>query len=189
MALEAVCLASGPSLTESDVELVRQWRMASNERLVIVTNTTFRIAPWADWLYAMDKKWWEIHLPEIRRDFKGQLVSNSNHAKQLGLTHTNELFKRFCPYQNSGAAAISFAVRKGASRVVILGYDCGLTKGQKSHWHGDHPRPLGNCGSERPWPAQFAKLAVDYKHVPIINASRQTKLTCFHRQDLAQALA
>lgn len=184
--MEAVCCASGPSLTAADVELVRAWR-ESDDRIVVVTNTTFRIAPWADYLYAMDRKWWEHNLKEVQSVFKGRLVSNSAHAKQLGITHTTELFKRFEPCQNSGAAAISLAIRLGASRVVMLGYDCGVTKG-KSHWHGDHPKPLGNCGSQRRWPDQFKKLRDIYKGADIVNASRHSMLSVFPKVQLEEAL-
>lgn len=186
--MEAVCLASGPSLTEADVALVAEWRQQP-DRIVIVTNTTFRIAPWADYLYAMDRKWWEHHIKEVRAVFKGRLVSNNNHAKQLGLTHTGELFKRFDAHQNSGAAAISLAVRLGASRVIMLGYDCGVPKGQKAHWHGDHPKPLGNCGSSRRWPQQFQKLRDTYKAADIVNASRFTMLGVFPKCSLEDALS
>lgn len=184
--MEAVCLASGPSLVAGDVELVRQWREGA-DRLVIVTNTTFRLAPWADWLYAMDRKWWEHHLKEVRSVFKGGLISNSAHARQLGITHTGDILKRFEPNQNSGAAAISLAVRLGASRVIMLGYDGGIVQGV-THWHGNHPKPLGNCGSQRRWPHQFQKLRDMYKGADIVNASRHTTLTVFPRASLEDAL-
>jgi len=49
-----VCIASGPSLTRADVERVREWRQeagAPTKRRVIVVNTSYKIAPWADALY------------------------------------------------------------------------------------------------------------------------------------------
>ena len=42
---------------------------------VVVTNTTFRAAPWADVLYAMDRVWWRQYLEEARQSFTGQLVA------------------------------------------------------------------------------------------------------------------
>lgn len=185
--MQAVCLASGPSLTAADVELVRQWRADSNDRIVIVTNTTYRLAPWADWLYAMDRKWWELHLKEAKATFKGRLISNTAYAKQYGISHTNEISKKFDPFQNSGAAAISLAVRLGAEQVTMLGYDCGIVKGN-SHWHGDHPKGLGNCGSQRRWPQQFQKLRDTFKDAVIVNASRHTMLQVFPKVTLEEAL-
>ena len=54
-----VCIASGPSLTPEDVQAVKEWRDAGKGK-VIVVNTTFRAAPWADAMFAMDAKWWPI---------------------------------------------------------------------------------------------------------------------------------
>lgn len=185
--MQAACLASGPSLTAADVELVRQWRSESQDRIVIVTNTTYRLAPWADWCFAMDRKWWELHLKEAKATFKGELISNTAYAKQYGITHTNEVCKRFEPFQNSGAAAVSLACRLEAERVVMLGYDGGITKG-KSHWHGDHPKPLGNCGSQRRWHIQFQKLRDAFPKAEILNASRHTTLRMFPTVRLEDAL-
>src|SRR5690348_256930 len=47
-----VCIASGPSLTADQCEQVRKWRQEETQeqekRRVIVVNTTYQIALWAD---------------------------------------------------------------------------------------------------------------------------------------------
>lgn len=96
-----------------------------------------------------------------------------------------------CPhFSNSGAAAVSLAAARGARRIVMLGYDCQRTGG-KAHWHADHGGGLGNTGSLDKWPALFAQLAAHCARlrVQVVNASRETALTCFPRQPLEQALA
>ena len=90
-------------------------------------------------------------------------------------------------FKNSGAGAINLAITLGAKRVILLGYDCQKTGG-KAHWHGNHEKGLGNAGTIRDWPAQFAKLAKVYPDTDIINASRDTALTCFRRADLDEVL-
>ena len=77
----------------------------------------------------------------------------------------------------------------GASKVVMLGYDCQKTGG-RTHWHGDHPRTLGNAHSMPGWPKLFAKVAkfAEARRVPVVNATRETALTCFPRVDLEAAL-
>ena len=90
-------------------------------------------------------------------------------------------------YANSGAGAISAAVHAGAKRVILLGYDCQKTGG-KSHWHGDHPKNLGNAGRIEAWHDGFAKLKNDCSHVEILNATRETALECFDRITLEAAL-
>ncbi|UHQ21896.1 hypothetical protein LVB77_14600 [Lysobacter sp. 5GHs7-4] len=90
---------------------------------------------------------------------------------------------------NSGFQAVSLALHFGASRVVLLGYDMQFTGGRK-HWHGDHPDKMGNPLPKRflDWRQRFAELA-QQSTVPIINASRETGLSCFPRMDLDACLA
>lgn len=95
--------------------------------------------------------------------------------------------KRIHQGGNSGYQAIGLAHAWGAERVVLLGYDMQRTGG-KSHWHGDHKGGLPNLGpAMTTWPAKFATIAAQWPHV--VNASRQTALTCFPRVTLADALA
>lgn len=95
----------------------------------------------------------------------------------------------FETHRNSGAACIALSADAGAARIILLGYDCQHTGG-KTHWHGDHPKKLGNAGSVGKWPAAFAALA---KTIPattkVINCSRETALDCFPRAALEDVLA
>lgn len=132
-------------------------------------------------LYAMDHAWWTTYLPEAREVFKGQMVGP---------------FKRFAGVQcavsptmkNSGAGAIALAVRQGARRIILLGYDAQKTGG-KAHWHGDHPEGLGNAGSVDKWPGHFSALAKDLHGIEVINCSRQTALDAFPLGDLEAELS
>lgn len=72
---ETFCLASGPSMTAADAARVKAWRDAAPEREVIVVNTTYRLALWADVLYAMDRSWWNHHKADILRSFHGAKFS------------------------------------------------------------------------------------------------------------------
>ena len=174
------CLASGPSLTAEDVELVRKWRELSDERRVIVTNTTVQLAPWADALFAHDSKWWR-HYADL--DFKGERLSLSSAAKTWG---ASVLKPPFISYKNSGADAASLALHRNAERVYLLGYDCQFTGG-KTHWHGSHPQGLHDATSLHRWEGQFARLS-NVSAGRIINCSRVTALKCFPRQRLEDVL-
>ena len=92
---------------------------------------------------------------------------------------------------NSGYQAIGLAHQFGASRVLLLGYDMQRTGG-KSHWHGDHPKPLGNVAKLLPgqWVKQMDRLALDAAAcgLEIINCSRQTALSCFPRTTIKECL-
>lgn len=185
--MEAFCIASGPSLTPEDCELVRAWREASTDRRVYVTNNTYQLCGWADTLFAGDSKWREFY---GAHDFAGRRVTSKKAAGW-------ETIPSGMPwYQNSGAAIISLAMHEGANRVYLLGYDCKKTGG-KTHWHGSHVgvlssgRVLKDATNMREWPSVFAQVATaaNAAHVRIVNCTRDTALKCFKRQSLEACLA
>lgn len=146
----------------------------------MAVNTTYRMAPWADALFAMDKQWWDTYRRDVMVNFRGMRVSNNpNHD-----THR----VRIPAYGNSGAGAIATAVHWGAKRVILLGYDCQHTGGM-AHWHGDHPKGLGNARMVDKWAEKFAELAETIPpSVDVVNCSRVTALNCWPRGDLVQML-
>lgn len=176
-----VCIASGPSLTEEDCELVR-----ASGHPAIVTNTTFRMCLWADVLFAFDPKWWRIYLGEVKQTFPGRLMTTAHSVPGVETLCGASWFRQFT---TSGACAVSLAICGGASKVVLLGYDCQRTGG-RTHWHGDHPQALSNAKTIDRWPAAFKAVAAEARAraVPAVNASRETALTCFDRVELASAL-
>jgi len=176
-----VCMASGPSLNRSDVERVKAWRDAADHRRAVVTNTTFKLAPWADVLYAMDAAWWRMYHHEVAKVFKGERYTTARNSAPGAQRIINNLGG------NSGAGAIGLAEYFGARRMILLGFDCQYTGG-KRHWHGDHPDGLGNCVSLPNFPRHFDQLARRLKHCEIINASRATAIEEWPTMPLEQAL-
>lgn len=176
MAAEAVCIASGPSLTAEDCEMVRNWRRVSDDRMVIVTNLTFRAVPWADALYAMDRAWWRVYGSEAG-SFAGK-----RYCRHRGIIGVEQVPIRALG-SHSGADAIRLAAHLGARKIVLLGYDCQHTGG-KRHWHDDYSsRGLGNASSVERWPKQLRRVR-DEVSAEIVNASRQTALDIFPRVPL-----
>jgi hypothetical protein len=152
----------------------------------VVVNTSFRIAPWADALYAMDDVWWKTHIEEVRTKFKGARYSVNNLAKHYDC---QQLPKPFTSHGNSGAGAIRMAASGGAARIILLGYDMKHGDGGKRHWHADHPRGLGNADVVNRWPAQFKKLHEALPEgVEIINCSRETALDLWPKRKLEDVL-
>ena len=129
-----VCLASGPSLTPGDVATVQM-----SGHVVIAVNCTFRVAPWAAVLYAMDRGFWQHYLPEIERTFSGARVGMHLMPARYRLA-TMKGVSGFRPYNNSGAGAISLAQYGGASRVVRTILDHSATRVR-------HPWTGGWCAS------------------------------------------
>lgn len=185
-----VCCASGPSLTQEDVS-------ACQDQRVIVINDTYKLAPWADALFAADFRWWERN-PEALR-FEGlKFGADRRVGKHYPEVHTLHISGRdgFDPNPafvrsgdgNSGAMAIHTAVHLGGTKIVLLGYDMQPTNG-RNHHHDDHPeqRPI----NFRVWVNAMTTLAValQARGVTVLNASRETALQCFPRVSLKEALS
>jgi hypothetical protein len=133
----------------------------------------------------MDRAWWLHHRQGVERDFAGERCSRARLPVAMRVTYLDKMQH----YNNSGAAAVSLAAYRGARRVIMLGYDCQYTGGQK-HWHGDHPPTLGNAKSCHKWADSFRNLAGNMakRGVEVINCSRTTALDCFPRAELETAL-
>jgi hypothetical protein len=180
-----VAIASGPSLLVEDCELVR-----ASGHPVIVTNTTFRRCPWADVLFGFDNRWWKIYEHEVAETFKGRKICAAPKAKYGAESAYVNGLPWFGIYRNSGACAVSIAMASGAAKIVLLGFDCKWSRKGRRHWHADHPRQLENADSIVLWERLFAILAkrARRKGVIVLNASRETALTCFPRIELESAL-
>ena len=133
----------------------------------------------------MDREWWGVHGDEVLSTFTGARFSNNSIATRYGVTRVSQSVRT---YRNSGAAAVSLAAHMGAQRIVMLGFDCQHTGG-KTHWHGSHPKGLGDAGSVDKWGKAFADLARDMRgRCEVLNASRATALDCFERVNLEDVL-
>ena len=190
-------LASGPSLTEEDVALVKKWRNPKEGRKVCVVNATFRLAPWADVLYACDRQWWDTYGTELEW-FTGERYCYAQGGERWGAKRiVGHPGGGLCnqPSEirtggNSGHQAISLVYNLGAKRIILLGFDMGHHSG-KTHWHGNHPQGLGNGGNYPQWIQWMGMLAKDLKArgVDVINCTRVTKLDCFEKADPSSILA
>lgn len=176
-----ICIASGPSLTASDCRLA----IASGHP-VIAVNSTITLVPDCDHLFAADCSWWDKYHGTLKTAAKRWTVSCRAHLRygvNLFRAPNNDSF-------NSGQRAVQLAAHLGATRIILLGYDCSLAGG--THWHGNHPDGLKNPDGEsiRRWQGEFQRLADGLAPgITVINASRRTSLTCFPRQPLRDALS
>lgn len=143
----------------------------------------------------MDRAWWNTYGPYISGDFEFW-TSHREASKVWGLNFINsepgggvsDLPGTIRQGGNSGFQAVGLALHFGAAKIVLLGYDMQLTGG-KTHWHGDH-KGLGNPVNDKMqrWRSRFAEMTAQTS-VPIINATRETALTCFERKSLIESLA
>lgn len=90
---------------------------------------------------------------------------------------------------NSGHQAMALAYFFGVKKIILLGYDMGRHHGQV-HWHGNHPRGMGNGGRFHQWIADMNSIAKDFtaQSIEVINCSRHTNLKCFPQSTIQEAL-
>lgn len=193
-----VVAASGPSQRQEDIDEAR-----GKARLIVI-NETWRLAPWADALYACDGRWWRARGPAPEAfgglRFQGH-VTREEQQVEPGCIHCGVTSGRnamdfggrvLAGGGNSGFQALNLAAVTGARRVVLLGYDMALAEGA-THWHGDHGHGMSNpsIGFLRNSARILDQQAPVLRRagVEVLNATRTTALTAFRRVTIKEALA
>lgn len=189
-AQQAVVLASGPSMSQAVADAVRY----VTELRVIAVNSTFRLAPWADMLYAADERWWAVNKADALA-FTGLKVTVSQTMQPEVLLLKNSGTQGFDPDPgairtggNSGYQAVHIAAHAGVRRILLCGFDM---KGK--HWHPDHPHPLRETQEAcfLRWRRHFVDLGDELRRrgVEVWNCTPDSALDCFDRVPLEDALA
>jgi hypothetical protein len=174
----AICVASGPSLTERDCVLAQD----SGLKIIAVSNTWQRV-PNCDVLYSSDYDWWKKYAKNISIPAERW----SNNAK-AAIDFKTKTFHGSHGY-NSGLTALLLAQHLGAETIYLLGYDAQASKTHQLHWHDPHHRLKNPDESEfRKWLAHYRQATVYYR-AKIINCSRSTAITLFPRASLKSALS
>lgn len=175
-------LATGPSLTQQDVDAVRGLK-------VVAVSDAYRLAPWADHLHSSDARWWKAH-PEALKfaGTKSALETVSGvHCFQPSSEVLDERPSHLSHGKNSGYQGICIAERFGAQRILLLGFD--MRRVGRTHFFGSHPRGLERAHPYADWLDRFAELAWALRgRVEVINCTPGSALKCFPRMGLQDAL-
>jgi hypothetical protein len=174
-------MASGPSMSQESADLVRHLPR-------IAVNSTYRLAPDADVIYAGDAKWWNANpealaCPGLKASIEirpGVVPADMPTGVRVFRNTGRDGFDPSGGLRtlgNSGAQALQIAVHSKAARVLLLGFDY-----RGEHWHGPHPRSLGN-----PTVRYLAKCVVRFRSlarslpagVDVLNCSPESALDCF----------
>lgn len=186
-------LGSGPSMSKDIATAVARANIPS-----VVINTTFRLAPFADILYAADHSWWQFYHGQVN-GFAGTKVTCSPEpitplpfADVMMLRMTGKggfdsdpsCIRSGC---NSGYQGIHIAMHAGAQRILLCGFDL-----RGTHWHGYHPSSLRNAGEDvyLKWKPYFEELGPIAKGmgVEILNCTPGSALKCFPMAQLGDVL-
>lgn len=190
-------VGAGQSATAEAVAALR------NRVRVAVVNTSYQLAPWADVLYACDRRWWEWHdgVPEflglkITQDEtaatrfglrKVDLVHAAHPARHELQMERNGVLGRG---QNGGFQLLNLLLQFGVRRLLLLGIDC-----RGGRWHGGHPvspdRPGQSPETLARWAAHFDAQAPRLASLgaAVVNLSPASALQAFPKMTLDAALA
>lgn len=184
-------LAPGPSASQEVADKLRGQR-------VIVVNDAYKLAPWADILYACDVKWWDYHYETL--EFAGlkvtlckdnyvckyQEVKFLEYAGPFGLSW-RPTHLRTC--KNSGFQAMNLACLLGAKKIVLCGFDMKQVKGEE-HFFGAHPESLKQRIPFEDFITLITKTAPEFVSagVQVVNATEGSALKCFNFESLESAV-
>lgn len=208
------CIASGPSLTRTQVDAVPpDWRVIAINDNYLLPPDRAELNPRVDLLYACDGAWWlgQAAQPRYRRSLaawdRRKVTFGCNEAVGAGLvTHwledggwnpaaglvgLDDRPTHLRHGQNSGYQAIHLAVHLGAARIVLLGYDAREGPNGREHWFGRHVGPDGRDRPTAPqiiraWAGNFDWLVepLARRGVEVLNASPSSAIRAFPRVDL-----
>lgn len=211
-----VCIASGPSVTPEQLEIVRAARERDEIRVAVV-NDMYLVAPWADLLYFADAKWWQWHSQGLPKawpwvkftaeqvakayaSFAGQkatifgtgMATSDPKVFMLhnhGSDKLSEKRNGLHTGSNSGYQVLNLVTLAGAKRIPLVGYDMRFTNG-KSHSHNGHPHKMPE-NSYRDFAKTFATMVPQLQKwgVEVLNCTPGSAIQCFPRADLASLLA
>jgi hypothetical protein len=166
-------LATGQSLTQEQAEAVKGCCK------VVAVSNAYKLAPWADALASCDASWWKNN-PEAM-DFAGRKFTTAPDWQGLS---SLERVEGVASGTNSGLLGMMVAVKLGATRTLLLGYDM-----QGTHFFGPHPAPLRNPTAARFEVFKKQFMAYKPRGVEIINCTPGSALRAYPMGDLEEQLA
>jgi hypothetical protein len=191
----AVVIASGPSLSDEQLQLVEQAHLEERVHVIAVNNTIER-APWADVAYFGDYTAIKHYLPRLRPQSSCEWVTIDRAASErwrltyLRPATANGLsLDRVHLNGNSGAQGVGAAACFGARKIVLVAFDMRQVDG-RAHWFGQHPKPLVQTQLYGQWLHQFEALAADAKKlgIDIVNCTPGSALRCVRAGNLEEEL-
>ena len=193
-----VIIASGTSVTQQDLDLVKQHRK-DDKCKVIAINANYAYADYADIVYFCDYKFYKWH--KDKSEFQNHRarkisicpqetegVEKLKQGNEYGLSRQHDTLNTG---SNSGFQCINLAYLLGVSRIVLLGYDMKIADNGRSHHHPDHPQPLSPIGYKKIYDdildkRLFETVAFDLhnENISVINCSPISAISCFRKLPL-----
>ena len=191
----AFILASGPGLTEVICERVAK----VPDVCAIAVNDAYKRAPWAPILYSSDSRFWTR--VEGAQDFCGMKVAAHPDAKKICKPGWNVIsfpaehattmsftFPLLHYGYNSGFAAMNLALLMGSQKLVLCGFNMGLSPDGTTHFFGVRTDGVKSSYSEFIKAYEEAAPGLAERGIEVVNATPGTHLTCFPVVGIEEAI-
>lgn len=184
-------IGGGPSLKNF------KWNSLTGKKTIAI-NKAIKFYPNADAMYWTDGRIYAWHKEEIH-EFKGlkYTIRAMPYSTDVKILRRGKKFgfepspNTISHGNNSGYAAINLAIHLGAKKIVLLGYDMGMTA-EGTHFHDGYPV---NATSAKIYQEQFLpgfdilKNELRGKDIQIFNASPTSNLKTFTKVTIEEALS
>lgn len=192
----AYIVGGGPSVTALDMERLRG-------RRVIAINSSYQVAPFADYVIFADARWWDEHRPQLG-GFAGRVVGVSAGARDAA-PHRLLRLKRSKPEaglstrpdtvpvrRTTTTAAMGMAAHLGASRIALIGID--QRRGPDGACHHHAPHKWKNRPGDTTWDAQMEDLRLlaaplAARGIEVVNCSAVSRIDWWPKLSLDEVLA
>lgn len=169
--MQFILLLPGPSMSQALADSVSGHRVGA-------VNNCYELAPWAEFIAATDKRWWQFN--QDAHQFAGMKFS-ANEIDGVGKIRAKHVTTGSC----SGVLGLEVAKILGARRIILLGADL-----QGSHFFGPYTNGLANTTDDRRelHKKQFAAWGAHNSHIDVINCTPGSALEAFPHGKLSDII-
>jgi hypothetical protein len=189
---EVFIVGGGPSLIGFDFEQLRG-------RNVLAINAAYVDLPWADMVYFCDEKFWvwnrddpkwDAH-PGLKLTFSARAALMDKTIERVDIDGVSGWADRedtIRSGKNSGYQAIQIAVKCGASRLILLGFDHAVVGG-RTHYHDRHRDGTPNRAYDN-WHPHWQTIVehLTFLGVEVFNANPESTIDAFPKHRLETLL-
>ena len=170
-----VLIATGPSLSESQLSMIRDAHTADRCR-VFTINNTYQVYPETDVHLSCDGPWWRWYWndPVLRKmsEYVEMWTWYPDFAEEFGINYIKAIVEDGLSYDpgivhinhGSGPMMMNLAMHYGINKLVLVGHDMKFAEDYKPakcdpgstprHYFGEYPKPLQH------WPSVKVRQGV-----------------------------
>ena len=177
-----VIIGGGPSLS-GDLKIPSSWKV------IAVNEAGLSKTPDADVLFFGDFRWFDWNRNRLKLFMGKETITRGYdymYSDHIGVCRWDRSYSIHDSPQAiggwcSGGSAIDLAYKRGAARIILLGFDMNDTGAD--NWHNQHKEPpTPNSRGDYFIPSlQRAASWLESAGVEVLNATPESRLDCFQR--------